>query len=781
MQSMTTNVNKRDWILYILALAAVMTLPLSIEQAGWAPEAKGLLYVAFFGSLLGVLLARSPLPAWLSWLVGLLVGAQYSLQYAGRLLPTANVILRDAGQAVAWLWQAIRHGAVGSQLPFAQTGSHFTRQLGLMVGNLTQWVQAVQAGSPTKDTTTLVFGVCLITWILAWHTAYELFRGRRTFVGLLPLGAAVVANVSFTDIGMAYVNFYLFVTMLILVWSNAGRMETVWARLGLDFSPELRRDALVAGSTISGIILVVALVMPYFVYARAIFWFWDHYGTGITSFYDRLDIAFAGRNPVPEPTAKPKGLAEHAVGSGGGSLGSSTVFSVVTSDLPPPTQEEMEMWGDVDLYQWVAKHYWRERTYDAYTGHGWDTSERQNTSWGANAPWNEISYPHTILTQTYTIRNPGGDLAFGVNEPVSVDRAYRTLTRGQDDLAALMLTAPQYTVVSAIPDMTVDALRLDEGAYPTWVQERYLPLPRIPERVQQKAEEVVREAGATTRFDKARAIELYLRMFPYDLELEPPPLDQDVVDYFLFTAERGYCDYSASAMVVMLRAVGVAARYASGYAMGEYDHYAAAWVVSERDAHAWAEVYFPEYGWIEFEPTPAQATFTRLGGGSDWGLNRPFLPTPTPAQGRVSPFWLGAGALLLIVAFVIVWPPRWFRRRGLPPREQVLRVYERLLSRVRWFGLSPWSGQTVRQYMHYLVQQIELRIPSAYGAREDIMLIMSTYERARYGDAPLNEEEYHRVEAAWRRLRATLTRLLFTRAPSFEMRQPSLAGDLSSG
>ena len=74
------------------------------------------------------------------------------------------------------------------------------------------------------------------------------------------------------------------------------------------------------------------------------------------------------------------------------------------------------------------------------------------------------------------------------------------------------------------------------------------------------ARDVVEEAGAETRYEMARAIEAHIRQFDYDLDLEPPPLDTDFVDYFLFTAQRGYCDYSATAMVVMLRSLGVAAR-----------------------------------------------------------------------------------------------------------------------------------------------------------------------------------------------------------------------------
>ena len=79
----------------------------------------------------------------------------------------------------------------------------------------------------------------------------------------------------------------------------------------------------------------------------------------------------------------------------------------------------------------------------------------------------------------------------------------------------------------------------------------------------------------------------------------------------LFDLKQGYCNYYASAMVVMLRTMGIPARMAAGFAQGTWNHGEQAFVVEERDAHTWVEVYFPGYGWVEFEPTAAQAPLNR--------------------------------------------------------------------------------------------------------------------------------------------------------------------------
>jgi transglutaminase-like putative cysteine protease len=106
-----------------------------------------------------------------------------------------------------------------------------------------------------------------------------------------------------------------------------------------------------------------------------------------------------------------------------------------------------------------------------------------------------------------------------------------------------------------------------------------------------------------TPYDRARAIEQYLRTFPYSLDVPHPPPDQDLVDYFLNDLRKGYCDYYASAMVVLARAAGIPARLAIGYANGTYDLNSRRFLVTEADAHSWVEVFFPNIGWVAFEPT----------------------------------------------------------------------------------------------------------------------------------------------------------------------------------
>jgi len=755
----------KDWLLYFLLLMAAMCLPGSIMAAGWVPEPNRLLYTTFWGSLAGVVIAQSPLPYWLSMLVGTILGAEYSIQFAGKLLPKLGMLLDDLGTGLAWLCQFVTGQAPPLALPFAQSTSHFLSQSETVLSNLTAWFQAVQSGGISEDNTALWLGVSFGVWILTFHAGNGLFRQQHAFVALLPLGVGMVANVAATSIGMAYVHFYLAATLLTLIWANARRLENLWSSLDLDFSPELRRDCMIAGSIVSGLVFAVALLLPYTTYNKAVFFVWNRIGPKLEAFYDDLDRAFAGRNPVPEPTPSGRkgGLPAHAI-SAGTLPGREIVFLVRTSDPPPPPEEEIEtmrLMGSAD--QFVPKHYWRQRTYDVYTGHGWDSSELTYQEFEGNQAWTQPIFPHTVLTQTFQLVNASGDLAYAVNELVKLDQHYRVIARGEDDFTAFSVGGDVYTATSSIPDPTIDELQRAGQDYPDFIRDHYLQLPKIPPRVKKMAENVVAQAGAVTEYDKARAIEAYLRDFSYDLELEPPPLDADVVDYFLFDAKRGYCDYSATAMVVMLRAVGVPARYASGFAMGRYNYAEEAWEVIESNAHAWTEVFFPGYGWIEFEPTPAQGMFTWP--SSRLEATRGGSPGSPQKQQAVPPLWIAVGVLILTVAFVIIWPPRWLRRARQEPRQAVWRVYAKLLRRTRWLGLSPQGGQTPREYLRALASAIEQRARFAADAGRDIALIEQAYQRARYSDQTITIEEWLRVEGSWRRLRAKLFRLMLVRVP----------------
>jgi transglutaminase-like putative cysteine protease len=195
-----------------------------------------------------------------------------------------------------------------------------------------------------------------------------------------------------------------------------------------------------------------------------------------------------------------------------------------------------------------------------------------------------------------------------------------------------MEAGDSYTVVSQYAQVTRQALENAGNNYPPAITEHYLQLPdNFSPLVAKIAISVT--TGAETPYAKAKAVETYLRTYPYDDTIPAPPADKDPVEYFLFELRRGYCDYYATSMALMLRYLGIPARTASGYAEGTFDEESGTFMLTDADAHTWVEVFFPNFGWVEFEPTAGESPLNRpdaLGSGPD---RLDGAVTPSAAEG----------------------------------------------------------------------------------------------------------------------------------------------------
>lgn len=161
------------------------------------------------------------------------------------------------------------------------------------------------------------------------------------------------------------------------------------------------------------------------------------------------------------------------------------------------------------------------------------------------------------------------------------------------------------TMVSHVSVSTPEDLKNSSQEYHGFIKDHYLDLPEdMPRRISNLAHQIA--SKEPTPYDKAVAIEKHLRSgnYVYSQKISTPPVGTDGVDYFLFTSKAGYSDYFASAMTVMLRDLGIPSRLATGYSSGSYDSKDDISTIKDSDSHGWVQVYFPSYGWIDFEPTP---------------------------------------------------------------------------------------------------------------------------------------------------------------------------------
>ena len=160
----------------------------------------------------------------------------------------------------------------------------------------------------------------------------------------------------------------------------------------------------------------------------------------------------------------------------------------------------------------------------------------------------------------------------------------------------------EYEANSVLPTPPPAAVREAGSDYPPAMRETYLQLPALDPRIPELAKQIT--ARDNTPYDKARSIEGYLRShYGYTLDLSGPP-QADPLAYFLFQKRAGHCEYFAAAMTVMLRSLGIPARYINGFQTGEYNDVGGDLVVRASDAHSWVEAYFPGFGWLTFDPTP---------------------------------------------------------------------------------------------------------------------------------------------------------------------------------
>lgn len=279
----------------------------------------------------------------------------------------------------------------------------------------------------------------------------------------------------------------------------------------------------------------------------------------------------------------------------------------------------------------ITRHYWRGESKEYYTGHGWETHLGFERPFSVTDP-----NPHILvdLPETREVREHvtmqdstdivffGGQLSsitplrfdFSENVPSTTGLGTSLVTINTDTYK-LNLLRPlyEYTVTSEIPIITEQTLidisekyNHSTSNYPAEIMDIYTQLPdMLPERVSELGKRII--GNETNIYKQVKKVEYYLRWTGYQYKTDgiPYPEDgQDFVDQFLFETRRGYCDHFSSAMVVLLRTQGIPARWVKGYTFGDRDDPDSNIVtVRGKHAHSWVEVFFPEVGWVPFEPT----------------------------------------------------------------------------------------------------------------------------------------------------------------------------------
>ncbi len=371
--------------------------------------------------------------------------------------------------------------------------------------------------------------------------------------------------------------------------------------------------------------------------------------------------------------------------------------------------------------------FWRGETFDAWDGRSWTRSDerdfiaRRDFENRAQIPAAAEDTGARIgqeLRQTFHIESSFSDLVFSAPSPreVETDKLVRFRPDGTVGVAdgggsSGYGKGAVYTVVSRrLPTTAADLRAAGRQPVPRAVAAQYArPVASTTERVRALAREIT--ANQRTDYDKILAIEAWLGTnTKYSLKAPLSPHDVDVVDDFLFHTRLGWCEQIASSLVVLARSAGIPARLATGFVPGDRDALTGRFVVREREAHAWAEIFFPGVGWQGFDPTASVplAGDAESGGSLLTSLRRHAVPLAIIA------------AVLILIATAVPEARSMLRRRRSRRASWGARTLHQLERLGRKAGRARAPAETPREYASVLAERLAAPGLDVVGAALDI-------------------------------------------------------------
>ncbi len=573
------------------------------------------------------------------------------------------------------------------------------------------WLSSLVSGKPLIDPVALVIAWAMLIWLISAWAGWVIKTKQDPLLAVLP---ALLINLG-TLSSSTHVPFSTYIILgailVLIAVVQFNRHENRWLHAGIPY-PERKYRHIGAVATLCATVLVfLSVFISTLSFNKVIEWTTNQLGPaspGENTLVESLGIRRTLNSLPNQFTAyQNPGLPnDHLIGSGP-ELSQELVMSVEVLELPP-------LRGSAQ----PVPFYWRGYTYDIYTGTGWNSSTAKQEYYEAGQPFRAGDLSAKTIARLMVRPVPGTDRTiFSAGDPVSVNIPSMAAWRSPSDLFGIQKEgAGSYKIQTLLPLIDENGLKNAGFNYPTSITRRFLMLPAgLPQRVKELAIRLT--ATEPTLYDRVIAIEQFLRNYEYSLQVDRPPPTQDLVDYFLFESRKGYCDYYASAMVVMARAAGIPARLAVGYASGTYNLKLKRFVVSRADAHAWPEIYFPGIGWVPFEPTASQPTLHRPEQVAVVDSNLSPLRTNQDDEiwkpkNFVSYAGLGFLSMILIgVAWVILDE---MRLKKLKPQLAAIEIYRRLRSYGILLKIPFERGETVDEFRLLLIDRTKI----IYKAKE---------------------------------------------------------------
>lgn len=754
---------EEGWLSLFLLAAVVYSTIWCVQAVGWVDNLNVLTLTTLFGLVAGVLASK-----------------QYRFPSI-----VVHVVVMFFGLFVAF-WQTAGAFHNGSFAAFA--------------GSLGDWFNTVLHGGFGNDDSIFLFFIVTLGFVLAYTSAWLVYRTRSPWLMIIANAVVLLINLSNTTSGyIIFLVIFLLAALLLVLRFNLYESIKRWNRQGLRYSEDLGWDIMQAGALISIGILIFSWILPYGYTDPNVAQIWtvdSNPWVQLQNTWDRIISVNGGVN------AANRGSFRDTLTLGGNpNLNNEIVFTVQSDD---------------------GSQYLQSTVFDTYTDRGWTISPTSNHSLKAKET-NPLPVLKTRpVTQRITVVNQpalqypylfGAPQIVSANSPASLMQSRTTgETTAWLNQNGFITGGNTYTVtsdVSSADEASLRAIPLPKDATSTYspsgqasadaydpdIVRVYTQLPQgIDPQIGILAQNITRDKKAM--YDKVLALETYLRAnYAYDLNINKPPREEGV-SWFLFRSHnRGFCNYFSSAMAVMARSLGIPARVVVGYTNGNYDTKTHQRVIRGVDAHAWTQVYFAGYGWINFEPSQSFATFSRplpdtSGNGSGSTGNLPGGPNaPNNPQNQDPRHKIGAndsldgsgtnasasgtdvgrsvsvaaGSLILLLLFGCILFGVWWRKlfRNLSVTSQ---VYGRVCMLADWAGIRLQLSNTPTEYMDKLAQ-------AAPNEAEMLHRLGDIYTRERWAppespDHPKRNGDLNEIGRLWQRLQPRLF-LYLARHPYF--------------
>ena len=748
-----------------LVFATIQLLLYGVETAFRGTQTGSLLWVSLVGALFGLLAGKSRWHARHTMAATVVIGLIGVWLIGARIVGPGMDLLRSVIAAGPQIFPEIQYRFEIDARSIASAWSTISTSSTALLTRWQTWL--LGAGKSLRLNDELIHDMIwtYVLWLLSawigWFTAR-----RNGMVSLLPV-VVLLTLLLWSNERRAESLWGAVISMLLLmgIWNYKNHAQH-WEASRIDYSDSIRVDMSQYVLIVTVIVGLASYITPSVSWREIRDYFRERNQpaqTGLTE--TSSDGTHTGTGPVTA-AIQPAMPREHLL-TAGPAQSEELVMTIRTGELSSvPIQ---------NLAATVPRHYWRSVVYDKYDGRGWLTTSARPQSMAANQPLLAgVLTGYKLLHIEVQMQQPEGHIFWSgllssADIPLTVEWRIRPSSNLfadqsdilQADMFAARTDATSYQVEAFLATPSIEQLQAaPSDNYPQRIRTLYLSLPdALPQRVHRLARQITE--GQATTYDKAKAIETYLRTnYPYDLQISAPPDDQDVTDYFLFDLKRGYCDYYATAMVVLARSSGIPARFVSGYASGDYDVSDAQYVIRGLHAHSWVEVYFPDIGWVEFEPTGNQPEIERPKSNLQ-------MPTNSASKPILNTFHLQLtnwkiGILMLPFAFLlsaaifhlVLLEPLFFARMA--PTVAIEILYRRMYRLARPLVGKPAHAETAHEFMSNLIQEVqgsEQRFRrSSSLLPKDVKELTTIYQMSLFSNHPIGKRDVSRALHIWNRV-----------------------------